>query len=91
MQRAARSDGGQATVDYVALLGLVALVLAAGAGAVAVSGVGERLLYALRQGLCAVGGVLCPPRPSRAWSSATPSATTALCPSASCAWARTRP
>jgi hypothetical protein len=63
MQRAARSDRGQATVDYVALLGLVALVLAAGVGAVAVSGVGERLLYALRQGLCAVGGVLCPPPP----------------------------
>ena len=29
----------------------------------AVGGVGERLLHALRQGLCAVGGVLCPPPP----------------------------
>ena len=63
MRRAARSDRGQATVDYVALLGLVALLLAVGGAAVTVSGVGDRLMYALRQGLCAVGGVLCPPPP----------------------------
>jgi hypothetical protein len=63
MRRAARSDRGQATVDYVALLGLVALLLAVGGAAVTVSGVGDRLVYALRQSLCAVGGVLCPPPP----------------------------
>jgi hypothetical protein len=58
-----QSERGQATVDYVALLGLVALLLAVGGAAVTVTGVGNRLLYALRQGVCAVGGVLCPPPP----------------------------
>ena len=54
---------GQATVEYVAVIALVALVLAVGAAVVTVTGVGDRLLYAMRQGLCAVGGVLCPPPP----------------------------
>jgi hypothetical protein len=64
MRGATRSDHGQATVDYVALLGLVAVLLAVGGAAVTVSGVGDRLVYALREGLCVVGGVLCPPPPA---------------------------
>ena len=53
-----RRPNGQATVEYVAVIGLVALVLAVGAAVVTVTGVGDRLLYAMRQGLCAVGGVI---------------------------------
>jgi hypothetical protein len=41
----------------------VAFALAAGGAAVTVTGVGERLLYALRHGICTVGSVLCPPPP----------------------------
>ena len=63
MAHAARSEHGQATVDYVALLGLVGFLLALGGAAVTVTGVGDRFVYALRQGICAVGGVLCPPPP----------------------------
>jgi hypothetical protein len=63
MARTLRSETGQATVDYVALLGLVAFLLTAGGAAVTVTGVGDRLLYALRQGVCTVGGVLCPRPP----------------------------
>jgi hypothetical protein len=63
MAHAARSEHGQATVDYVALLGLVGFLLALGGAAVTVTGLGDRFVYALRQGICAVGGVLCPPPP----------------------------
>ena len=57
-----RADG-QATVEYTAVIALVGMVLAVGAAVVTVTGVGDRLLYAMRQGICAVGGVLCPPPP----------------------------
>ena len=56
-----RRDEGQATVEYVALIALVALVLAVGGVVVAATtGVGERVAYAVRHGLCVVAGVLCP-------------------------------
>jgi hypothetical protein len=57
-----RADG-QATVEYTAVIALVAVVLGVGAAVVTVTGVGDRLLYAMRQGICAVGGLLCPPPP----------------------------
>ncbi|MFL5955971.1 MAG: hypothetical protein ACJ756_00825 [Solirubrobacterales bacterium] len=57
-----RADG-QATVEYTAVIAVIAVVLGVGAAVVTVTGVGDRLLYAMRQGICAVGGVLCPPPP----------------------------
>jgi hypothetical protein len=59
-----RSEHGQATVDYVALLAVVTLLLAA-ATAAAVSaggaaGVVNGVLGQLRHALCVVGGTACP-------------------------------
>jgi hypothetical protein len=55
-----KTQRGQATVDYVAVVAIVAVVLAVGAAAISVTGVGDRILYAMRKGICTVGGVLCP-------------------------------
>lgn len=61
-----RSSRGQASVDYVALIGLVAAVLAIGAGAVGVPWLGPRLAGAIRHGICVVSGSLCTPAQARA-------------------------
>jgi hypothetical protein len=51
---------GQAAAEYVAVLLVIALVLAGAAAlAVAVPGVGERLVATVRTGLCIVGGDVC--------------------------------
>jgi hypothetical protein len=59
-----RSERGQATVDYVALLAVVTLLLAAAAAAAAVSGgapgVANGVLGQLRHALCVVSGTACP-------------------------------
>lgn len=55
MRRPAAS--GQAAAEYVALLLVVALLLAV--AAVAVPGVGERVIHAVRTAICIVGGDLC--------------------------------
>jgi hypothetical protein len=59
----ARERSGQASVEYVALIAVVALVLAVGGAVVAVTGLGDRVVHAIRQGLCAVAGVACPVPP----------------------------
>ena len=55
-----RGEGGQAAAEYIAIL-LVAGALLAGAAAVAaaVPGVGDRVVAAVRTGICIVGGDLC--------------------------------
>jgi hypothetical protein len=51
---------GQASAEYVAVLLVVACVLAGGAAvAVAVPGVGKRLVATVRTGICIVGGDVC--------------------------------
>jgi hypothetical protein len=62
-----RSERGQATLDYVALLAMGALLLAAaaavaGAGA---PGVANGVLAQFRSALCVVSGTACPPAPRR--------------------------
>jgi hypothetical protein len=55
-----RSCRGQASVEYVAVLLVVGVALAAAAAtALAVPGVGERVVGAVRTGLCIVGGDIC--------------------------------
>jgi len=55
-----RAEGGQAAAEYIAIL-LVAGALLAGAAAVAVAvpGVGDRVVAAVRTGICIAGGDLC--------------------------------
>ena len=55
-----RGEGGQAAAEYIAIL-LVAGALLAGAAAVAVAvpGVGDRVVTAVRTGICIAGGDLC--------------------------------
>lgn len=58
-----RSERGQATVDYVALLAVVTLLLAAAATAVMAAGapgVANGVLGQLRHALCVVSGAACP-------------------------------
>ena len=53
-------ERGQAAAEYVAILLVVGAVLAgAGAVAAAVPGVGDRVVAAVRTGICIVGGDLC--------------------------------
>jgi len=59
------SRDGQAAADYAAVLLVVATVLAL-AGAVAMPGVGERVLAAVRTGVCIVGGDICRDAEARA-------------------------
>jgi hypothetical protein len=54
---------GQASVEYVAVIALVALILAVGAAVITVSGLGERVIHTIRQGLCEVAGLACPVPP----------------------------
>src|SRR4051794_29980610 len=58
-----RARSGQASVEYVALIALVAVFLAIGAAVVGVTGLGDRVVHTIRQGLCAVAGVACPAPP----------------------------
>jgi len=60
-----RSSRGQASVDYVALLGLVTMVFALGAGAVGAPWLAPRLTAAIRHGICVVSGSLCTPGEAR--------------------------
>jgi hypothetical protein len=62
-----RSERGQATTDYVALLALLALVLGAAGGVVAIAapGVANAVLGQVRRALCLVGGGDCPVAPRR--------------------------
>jgi hypothetical protein len=57
-----RSERGQATVDYVALLAVAALLLASATAAAAAgaAGVANGVLGQLRHALCVVGGTACP-------------------------------
>lgn len=52
-----REAAGQASAEYIALLLVVAALLAA--SAVAVPGVGERVVHSVRTALCIVGGDVC--------------------------------
>src|SRR5687767_2730881 len=56
-----RQERGQATVDYVGVVLLLAVVLAATVGVVAVSGLGEQVVAAMRRALCIVTGGPCDP------------------------------
>jgi hypothetical protein len=63
-----RSERGQATLDYVALLATSALLLAAAAAAVAgagAAGVANGVLAQFRSALCVVSGTACAPAPRR--------------------------
>jgi len=62
-----RSEDGQATTEYVALIALLAVLLAVVAGVVAVGapGVANAVLGQLRRALCLVGGGDCPVAPRR--------------------------
>ncbi len=55
-----RDERGQATVEYAGVVLLVALVLG-GALAAAAGGIGERVVAAVRTGLCIAGGDVCRP------------------------------
>jgi Flp pilus assembly pilin Flp len=57
-----RSARGQATVEYVALAAIVALVLV-GAVAITPGGLGTRIVHTIRLGLCRVSGTTCPALP----------------------------
>src|SRR3954453_1410843 len=50
---------GQAAVEYVALVALVALVLGAAAAGVVATGLGERVVAAMRRALCVATGGSC--------------------------------
>jgi hypothetical protein len=56
---ASGAERGQATAEYVALLLLVAMALAAAGVAVADPGLGRSLLFAMRRALCVVSGLDC--------------------------------
>jgi hypothetical protein len=53
---------GQASVEYVALVALVGLALA-GAAALTAGGLGPRIVYAIRLGLCTLTHTACPAPP----------------------------
>jgi hypothetical protein len=54
---------GQASVEYVGVIALVALILAVGAAIITFTGLGERVIHTIRQGLCQVAGFACPVPP----------------------------
>lgn len=62
-----RSEHGQATTDYVALLALLAVLLAIAAGLMGTGAPGlvNAVVGQLRRALCLVGGGDCPPAPRR--------------------------
>lgn len=55
-----RGERGQATAEYVGVVLLVALVVAAAAALLAVTGLGERIVRAIEHALCVVTGGPCP-------------------------------
>lgn len=57
-----RSARGQASLEYLALWTLVAIVLG-GAAALTTGGIGRQVLYGIEHGLCALIGGPCPPPP----------------------------
>jgi len=57
-----RSSRGQASLEYLALWALVAIVLAA-AAALTAGGLGRQVLYGIERGLCALAGGPCPGPP----------------------------
>jgi len=61
-----RSPSGQASVDYVALLALAAVVLGLAASAVGAPWLAPRLAEAIRHGICVVSGAWCTPAQARA-------------------------
>lgn len=54
-----RSERGQGTVEYLAVVLLVAGVMAAAIAVLAVTGLGEQVLREFRHGLCIVSGGVC--------------------------------
>lgn len=60
-----RSRRGQATVEYVAVVALVGIVLAS-AAALTTGGLGDALVRGMRRGLCALTGSACPAPAARA-------------------------
>jgi hypothetical protein len=56
-------DQGQASVEWIALVALVAIVLGA-AAALTYGGLGPRVAWAIRRGMCEVGGGRCPRPPA---------------------------
>lgn len=61
-----RSSRGQASLDYVAALALVAVLLAIGATAVAAPWLPSSLASAIRRGICLVSGSWCSPAQAQA-------------------------
>lgn len=57
-----RNPRGQASLEYLALIALVAIVIT-GAAALTSGGLGTEVAYGVRRGLCAVAHTKCPPRP----------------------------
>jgi len=57
--RRLRHDSGQASIDYAALLSVVALALAGAGAAVGLDDLPRGVLRAVRTGLCIVGGDVC--------------------------------
>ena len=53
------SPAGQASIDYVALLGLAAVVFALAAGGAGAPWLAPRMAEAIRQGICVVSGAWC--------------------------------
>src|SRR4051812_15959273 len=54
-----RSSSGQASIEYVGLVSLVA-VLIVGAAAIFPTGIPGRVAHGLRLGICGVTGTVCP-------------------------------
>jgi Flp pilus assembly pilin Flp len=63
--RVLRRESGQAGIEWIALIALVAVVLGA-AAALTWGGLGPKVAYAIRRGICTVGAERCPaPAPDR--------------------------
>ena len=60
------SPTGQASIDYVALLGLAAVVFAVAAATAGAPWLAPRLAEAIRQGICVVSGAWCTTRETKA-------------------------
>src|SRR3954447_12347305 len=54
-----RAQDGQGTIEYLAVVLLVAAVMGAAAALVVVTGLGERVTAAMRRALCVVTGEAC--------------------------------
>jgi hypothetical protein len=56
-----RSTAGQAAVEYLAAVALVAALLAAAGAAVGAPGIAARVVHGIRHGICIVAGDVCTP------------------------------